>query len=466
LSTSGVTVNAKRAVVCLDYGAIPDGLLELLQSAGWCPVVCSKGESSRGEVNPGEVRLGLAMLTTPEGAAAACERHERRWRHLEIIAIVEGSLLDQSCVREFIAVHCFDYHTLPLDPQRLLFALGHAEEMARLAGRVLAREPPLDALQSILGESPSISAVRRDIAKIAPVDVPVLITGESGTGKELAARAVHQCSPRREHPFVAVNCVSLPPTLIHAELFGSEKGAYTGAYARRSGQFELAQRGTIFLDEIGELHPELQSLLLRFLEEKKVRRIGGSTDIFVDARVVAATNVDLETAVRQGRFREDLYYRLNVLRVHMPPLRERREDIPLLAEEIFRRFAGDSHHRIRGFSDSAFAAMRSYDWPGNVRELINKVRHGIVMSDGHELTVHDLELSDRTGTRTAVSLEDARREADRQAIAAALRSSGDNVARAAELLEVSRATLYRLMARHGLQPLEPPTPESASSSEQ
>jgi DNA-binding NtrC family response regulator len=290
-----------------------------------------------------------------------------------------------------------------------------------------------------------------DIERMAAVDAPVMITGESGTGKELAARAIHRLSVRRREPFVAVNCVSLPPSLIHAELFGFEKGAFTGAHQRKAGHFELAQGGTIFLDEIGDLDPELQALLLRFLEEKTVRRVGGHAEINLDVRVLAATHIDLEAAVKAGRFRDDLYYRLNVLRLVMPPLRDRQGDIELLANAFFERYAGESHGRLRGFAPSALRAMQDYHWPGNVRELMNRVRRALVMSEGHLLTAEDLRLKVEPDEPPVINLDAARFEAERLSLLAALQHAGRSAGKAAALLGVSRATLYRLVERHGLK---------------
>ena len=295
-----------------------------------------------------------------------------------------------------------------------------------------------------------MQALRHDIERVARVDAPVIITGESGTGKELAARAIHDSSGRREQPFVAVNCVSLSPSLIHAELFGYERGAFTGATKRQVGHLEAANRGTILLDEIGDLAPELQILLLRFLEQGTIRRVGGREEIALDVRVLAATHVDLDAAVRAGLFRDDLYYRLNVLRLHMPALRERREDILELAEAFMERFRSEHYDHLRGFSGPALQAMLAYDWPGNVRELMNRVRRAIVMSEDQLITPQDLQLADRTGESTVIHLDVARQEAERHSLLGALQHANGNAGRAAELLGVSRATLYRLLERHGV----------------
>jgi DNA-binding NtrC family response regulator len=242
----------------------------------------------------------------------------------------------------------------------------------------------------------------------------------------------------------------LPPSLIHAELFGFEKGAFTGAHQRKVGHIEAARGGTIFLDEVGDLHPDLQALLLRFLEEQAVRRVGGREEIHVDARVLAATNVDLESAIKHGKFREDLYYRLNVLRVNTPPLREHSEDIETLALTFLDRYVEDNHTKLRGYTKLALRAMRAHSWAGNVRELLNRVRRAIVMCDGPMITPQDLCLDVETPDQPLLSLDAARFEAEKNTLLAALRQTGWNARKSADLVGVSRATFYRLLVRHGL----------------
>jgi len=256
-----------------------------------------------------------------------------------------------------------------------------------------------------------------------------------------------------------VNCVSLSPSLIHAELFGYERGAFTGATRQRVGHLEAANHGTILLDEIGDLAPETQILLLRFLEQGTIRRVGGREEIALDVRVLAATHVDLEAAVRAGHFRDDLYYRLNVLRLHMPALRERRDDIPELAEAFMERFRSEHRDHLRGFSGPALRAMQAYDWPGNVRELMNRVRRAIVMTEDPLITAEDLQLVDRTGESTVTHLDVARLEAERRSLLGALQHANGSASRAADLLGVSRATLYRLLERHDVS-LEAGSPAS------
>jgi len=436
-----------------------------LREAGWTPEPAEVLDDSGVPVGSSDTRVALLCLPSVDHARLRqLEAAAPRWRHLDLIAVVGPGVIDDEPTREFVAVHCADYQTQPVDCERLLFSIGHIEGMATLARHVRDLSLRAKESRSIIGNSSAMRALRHDIERIARVDAPVIITGESGTGKELAAQAIHRLSSRREHPFVAVNCVSLSPSLIHAELFGYERGAFTGAVKRQIGHLEAAHRGTILLDEIGDLAPELQILLLRFLEQGTIRRVGGRDEITLEVRVLAATHVDLEAAVRAGRFRDDLYYRLNVLRLHMPALRERREDIPELADAFLERFRSEHQDQLRGFSGPALRAMRAHDWPGNVRELMNRVRRAIVMSEGHLITLEDLLLADQPVESSVIHLDVARLEAERHSLLAALQCSRWNANRAAELLGVSRATLYRLVERHHLSlDVESPTGQPEGS---
>lgn len=305
----------------------------------------------------------------------------------------------------------------------------------------------------MVGSSAAMRRVFEVIRKVASADAPVLITGESGTGKELAAHAIHERSRRAGGPFVVIDCAILPPTLVGSELFGHERGAFTGAHERKIGEIERADGGTVFLDEIGDLPLDMQVHLLRFLQEGTIHRVGGRGPIRIDARVIAATNVDLLEARNDGRFREDLYYRLNVLNMEMPALRDRGEDIALLSRFFLEKLAGEMGRPVRGFSNDCEQAILNYAWPGNVRELIATVRRAVVMADGERITVADLGLP-RAGPGTAkpapMTLEEARSEAECRLIRKALQTHRNNIKEAAGALRVSRPTLYRLMEKHRL----------------
>jgi len=314
--------------------------------------------------------------------------------------------------------------------------------------------PPAAALvpadSAMVGSSAAMQGLFATLRKVAATEAPVLITGESGTGKELAATAIHRGSIRAAGPFVPINCAALPKTLIASELFGYEKGAFTGADQRRLGRIQGADGGTLFLDEIGDLPLDMQAHLLRFLQESTIDRLGGIHPIKVDVRVIAATNVPLRRAVAEGAFREDLFFRLNVLTVEIPPLRSRGEDIETLAGHFAAKFAREAVRPIRGLSPEAQAAVRRYPWPGNIRELIASIRRAVVMADGPWIRPEDLGLPADAVDSCGRPLQAARRGIEESMVRQALAANRNNVKRAAEHLGVSRVTLYRLMDKHGI----------------
>lgn len=322
--------------------------------------------------------------------------------------------------------------------------------MERLRPALKARHAT-EGQPAMIGESPALKRLQAAIGKVAATDAPVLITGESGTGKELAAVSIHQRSLRANGPFVPINCAALPKTLIASELFGHEKGAFTGADQRRIGRLQAADKGTVFLDEIGDLPLELQAHLLRFLQESTIDRVGGVHPIKVDVRVIAATNVPLRKAVAEGRFREDLYFRLNVLTLEMPPLRNRPEDLDPLVAYFTARFCRETGKNLDGLTAEAAMALRRHDWPGNIRELIATLRRAVVMADGPQITPDDLALpAAETAEAPPGSLDSVRREAEETLLRRALASNRHNITRTAEHLGVSRVTLYRLLEKHGI----------------
>ena len=311
-----------------------------------------------------------------------------------------------------------------------------------------------DAEPHMVGESPAMRAVFDSIRRFAPTDLPILITGESGTGKELAAQAIHERSPFAKGPFVAVNAAGLPPTLIASELFGHEKGAFTGASERRIGRIEQANGGTLFLDEIGDLPLDLQVHLLRFLQERTIQRVGGHGEIKVRARIVAATNVDLEKAMAEGRFRQDLFFRLDVLRLHLPPLRERDGDAELLARYFAGRICREFGRTPPSFDPGAVAFINTYPWPGNVRELISKTRRAALVAEGQTIRVQDLSPEPSRPAAPiqapATTLQGALNTTEAKILDDVLRTNGFNVTKAARTLGVSRITVYKLMKKYRL----------------
>lgn len=287
------------------------------------------------------------------------------------------------------------------------------------------------------------------IEKVAATDAAILICGESGTGKELVARALHARSSRNAGSFVAINCSAIPENLIESELFGHEKGAFTGAHTQRKGRIELAEKGTLFLDEIGDLPLGLQVKLLRFLQEHTIERVGGRKEIAIDTRVIAATNVDLNSAIREGRFREDLYYRLGVIKVQVPPLRDRTGDVELLAMSFLEKYSAEQRKEVFGITQKGLNALKDYKWPGNVRELENRIRRAVILVQGRKISDEDLELSRQKPGGT--TLKEARQRAEREVVLQTLKENNFNLARSAANLGVSRPNLYELMEKLGIK---------------
>ncbi len=306
--------------------------------------------------------------------------------------------------------------------------------------------------EGIVGASEPMQAVFQSILQVGPTALPVLITGESGTGKELVAQAIHRRSARKDHPFVAINCGAIPETLLESELFGYERGAFTGAVQQKKGRIEYADGGTLFLDEIGDIPLSLQVKLLRFLQSHEMQRLGGKEVVRLDVRVLAATNVDLHQAMQEGRFREDLYYRLCVIEIAVPPLNQRESDISLLARAFLLRFADEQHKPVKSFTPQAMEAILAYDWPGNVRELENRMKRAVLMAEGRSLTPAHLGLPEPVASNVeAGTLKTSRQRLEKDLIQLALDKNEGNVSKAALELGVSRPTLYQLLARYGLK---------------
>jgi len=352
-----------------------------------------------------------------------------------------------------IGMGAYDFFCKPIRIDELKIVLTRAFNLANLEAenRRLQTGAGADAFEGMIGTSPAIQTVFTTIRKVATTDVPVLIIGESGTGKELAARAIHRLSSRSKGPFIAINCGAIPENLLESELFGHEKGAFTGAHMQRKGRIESAQGGTLFLDEVGELSPALQVKLLRYLQEQKIERVGGREEIEVDARVLAATNRIPKEAIAEGRLREDLYYRLGVVVVTLPPLRERGEDIILIATAFLQRFSRENRKKITGFTKEASMALDGHPWPGNIREMENRVRRAVIMAEGSRITPADLELEGPIRRLEESSLKEAREEVERELVQRALARHKGNISQAAQQLGISRPTLYELMEKLGMR---------------
>lgn len=354
-----------------------------------------------------------------------------------------------------MAEGAYDFLTKPVELEELRVILRRAFYLAQLEREVRQLQSLYggEGFEGLLGSCPSMQAVFHTIRRVAPSDVPVLLLGESGTGKEVVARAIHRRSPRREGPFIPINCGAIPENLLESELFGHERGAFTGAHIQRKGRIEMAEGGTLFLDELGELPLPLQVKLLRYLQEQTIERIGGREVIPVNARVIAATNVDLRKAMEEGKFREDLYYRVAVVVIQLPPLRDRGDDIVLLARTFLRRFAAEVKRTpAPQFTSAALRALQRHDWPGNVRELENRIRRAVIMAEGRAITPEDLELADPGEAPPPLrTLREIRDAAERAAILNALQRNQWRIAPTAQELDISRPTLYELMERLGIQ---------------
>ncbi len=376
-----------------------------------------------------------------------------------IPVIIMTAYASVDTAREALKSGAHDYLTKPLDIDELNLILHRALRHHQLEQENLFLKERLGDrfnFGSIIGNSAPMRRLFEALGQVAPSEATVLLTGESGTGKELIANAIHQNSPRNRRPMIKVNCAALPETLLESELFGHEKGAYTGATSRSRGRFQLAHRSTLFLDEISEMSPATQAKILRALQEKEIEPVGGETTLVIDTRIIAATNKNLEHQVKEGRFREDLYYRLNVVRIEIPPLRKRTEDIPLLAEFFLKRYVEKNRKLIKGFTPRALDLMMRHDWPGNVRELENLVERGVIMARGDRITPEEFPsaMRDRESGDTQPSTESTAgktlKEAEREIILRTLEEEGGNRTQTAKILGISRRTLQLKLKEYGI----------------
>ncbi|MNF38745.1 FleQ protein [Aeromonas encheleia] len=415
-------------------------------SLGWRFCSASSPQEAFGHYAQHAPRVGLVLLN--EGATEALEALFRQTCGTMVwVALAPPHLLAQPRMQELLLNYCFDYHSLPVGDERLLAVLGHAFGIACLRGSV--HHPCRHGKETggLIGASPVMQQIMSRVERLAKVDSSVILQGESGTGKELVARQIHRHSLRADGPFVAINCGAIPPSLIQSELFGHEKGAFTGACRRHIGCVEMAHHGILFLDEIGDLPLPMQVNLLRFLQERTIVRVGGAGPIEVDIRVIAATNRVLDQEMEQGHFRSDLFYRLCVLDLTLPPLRERGEDIMLLAQYFLTKMGGILNPRVQGFTAGAMRQMLQYHWPGNVRELKNRLERALVLCEGQRIDHQDLGLALPQAEGGIRPLNLVRAEAECEAVRRALVLCGNNVTEAARHLGISRLTLYRVLER-------------------
>ncbi|MBV7534782.1 PEP-CTERM-box response regulator transcription factor [Duganella sp. sic0402] len=366
------------------------------------------------------------------------------------VIILSGNQ-ERSNALKAVAVGAYDFHQKPLDMEMLSLVVARAfylHGMQQENRRMLQIQSD-SPLAGIISRDPALLKLCRSVEKVAPSSATVMLQGDSGSGKELVARGLHQLSPRHDKRFVAINCAAIPEHLLESELFGYEKGAFTGAQRQTPGKLELAHGGTLFLDEIGDMALSLQAKLLRFLQERVIERVGGRSEISIDARVICATHRNLKALAAEGGFREDLYYRLSEIVLAIPPLRERTGDSALLAHHFRNKFCAAESRSVLSFSPDALAAIEAHAWPGNVRELENCIRRAVIMADGPQITAADLGLPD--GDAQNLNLRQVRENAEYRVMAQALARADGSIVKAAELLGVSRPTLYDLMSHHGLK---------------
>ena len=405
------------------------------------------------EVQPPVVVLDLGLPPDPNGASEGLATLE------EILScrpntkvIVSSGNEERVNAVEAIRIGAYDFYPKPVDVEVLRLIIDRAVRLYQLEEdhKRLSQAQDEGPLTGVIAASPQMLKVCDAIRRIATSDVSVLLTGESGTGKEVLARALHESSTRTSEPFIAINCAAIPENLLESELFGHEKGAFTGAIRRTIGKIELAQGGTLLLDEIGDMPLPLQAKLLRYLQERLIERVGGREQIELDVRVISATNHDLKSMIETGGFREDLYYRLEEVGVHIPSLREREGDAVLLAKFFLQRFTLSLKKSFRGITKEGLAAIAAYEWPGNVRELENRMKRAIVLADGKYIGAADLDIDRKTSTTQIPTLRQAREAAEHDAIVRAIKLSQRNLTAAAKILGVSRPTLYDLLKTHKL----------------
>ena len=403
---------------------------------------------------PPVVTLDLGLPPHPdgveEGFRALGEMLEQNGLVKVIIITGQG---EKDNALKAIGQGAYDFFSKPIQIEELKVVLGRAFHLSQLEmeNRELQQRVSGETFDEMLGTSPKMQEVFAAIRKVATTEVPVLITGESGTGKELVAHAIHRQSSRKDFPFVVINCGAIPETLLESELFGHEKGSFTDAHIQRKGRFEAAQGGTLFLDEIGELSLPLQVKLLRFLQEQKIERVGGREEILINARVLAATNRDLKQAISDEKFREDLYYRLGVITIQLPPLREREKDVLVLATALLQRYSDENRKKIKGFTKEAIHAIEVHDWPGNIRELENRIKRAVIMAEGSKIAPEDLELVSGYKKYEKHGLKEAREALERDYIKRALVRNRWSITKAAEELGLTRPTLYELMEKLGME---------------
>jgi two-component system nitrogen regulation response regulator NtrX len=460
-----VSFRVKPTILIVDdEPGVRSSLSGVLRDEGYSVEAVSTGEACLDRVTRGPVDLIVLDVWMPgmDGLATLQKLRERQVDTQVVLISGHGNI--ESAVKA-IKLGAFDFVEKPLSIDKTLLVVRNALRQRVLENENRALRARVDRTWTMVGESQAMRQLRDQVAMAAPSNGRVLIYGENGTGKELVARTVHSLSRRRGGPFVEVNCAAIPEELIESELFGHVRGAFTGAVSDRRGKFELADGGTLFLDEIADMSLKTQAKVLRVLQEQTMEQVGGTTRIRVDARVLAATNKDLQAEIRAGNFREDLYFRLNVIPVFVPPLRDRQEDIPLLADHFMADFAREYGRRPKNFQPGALALLQGFQWPGNVRELRNVIERLVIMVPGDVIEADDLEFLGHTGTpppetdatlTSRLTLHEARERFERDLILRTLAEQQGNMSRTAEVLGVERSNLYRKMRGFGIPPSRRP----------
>jgi two-component system, NtrC family, nitrogen regulation response regulator NtrX len=442
-----------------DEAGVRSALSGVLRDEGYIVETVDSGEACLERVNRGSYDVIVLDIWLPgiDGLVTLEKLRDRRVDSPVVMISGHGNI--ESAVRA-VKLGAYDFVEKPLSLEKTVLVIGNAARQRRLEAENRALRASVDKRLTMVGESYAMGQLREQIAMAAPTNGRVLIFGENGTGKELVARSIHAMSRRRNAPFIEVNCAAIPEELIESELFGHMKGAFTGAVADRRGKFELADGGTLFLDEIGDMTLKTQAKVLRALQEQVVEPVGGANSIKVDVRVLAATNKELTTEIRAGRFREDLYFRLNVIPVFVPPLRERESDIPMLAEHFVSELSREYGRRPKQFDEDAMTVLRRYAWPGNVRELRNVIERLMIMVPGETITTGDLAFlpggaehrADQDVSVESLPLHEARDRFERDYIVRALAAQQGNISRTADALGVERSNLYRKMKGFGIIP--------------
>ena len=425
---------------------------------GYDIAICGNQQDAIAQVRrqlPHVVLLDLGLPPDPGGVSegmAILQQVLTLSPYTKIIVVTGDS--DRANAVKAIGMGAYDFYQKPVDPEILSLVVDRAYKvnMLEIENFRLQENSTETPLRGIITASPQMLKICRDVEKIAPSDITTLLLGASGTGKELFARALHEMSPRASQKIVAINCAAIPDTLLESELFGYEKGAFTGANKQTLGKIETANGGTLFLDEIGDLPFELQAKLLRFIQERVIERVGGREEIPIDVRIIAATHQDLKTQISEGRFREDLYYRISEITIQIPPLKDREGDIAVLAKAFLDRFSEEYKKSIKGFTTEAKHAIEAYEWPGNVRELESRIKRATIMTDNTQISPEDLELDIPQDEPLPVNLKQVRESAEKQAIQRALNLSEDNISETARSLGVTRPTLYTLLEKYNLRP--------------